>query len=509
MSAFGQRESAPETTSIKTTDEQQENIDVFESGVDLVIEAGAGTGKSTQVTMIAKNTKRHGMVIYFNAAPAADARRRLAGTNAGATTAHALARQAMRDKPYMQRMNGPKVTAKSIAEDWLGLTRWVKMQGRRPISTWKIASLGVQTVIKFCHSADEEIHGGHVPFIEGADMSVLRREVLPVAHDIWADLQKPDGFAEFQHDHYMKLWALGNPVIDADWVAVDEAQDTNACLASVIHKQDHLQRVFVGDSQQRLYAWRGTVDVMKEFPAAEVRYLTQSFRFGDAVAEEANRWLEYLEAPLRLRGLPSINSRLEYVEHPDAILCRTNADVIEQAMAAQARGMDVAVVGGTQAIHDFATAVDELRKDAKCRHPELSVFKSWGDVQSYVREEKPGGSFATSVRLIERYGTTAVKSVAARCVDPRQADFVVSTVHKVKGLEWPSVLLDSNLAPDQAMQEDMTKGDLMVAYVASTRAQEVLDVTALEPFHSRRRREAEARRPSPSSDLANSPKETS
>src|SRR3954469_14707294 len=176
------------------------------------------------------------------------------------------------------------------------------MNGRRPTSTWKIVSLGVQTVTELCHSDDEKISGKHVPFIEGADMSVVRREVLPVAREIWEDLQKPDGFAEFSHDHYMKLWALGDPKIDADWAAVDEAQDTNACLAGVIRKQDHLQRVFVGDSNQRLYAWRGTIDIMKEFPDAETRYLTQSWRFGPAVAEEANRWLEYLDAPLRLRG---------------------------------------------------------------------------------------------------------------------------------------------------------------------------------------------------------------
>jgi hypothetical protein len=103
------------------------------------------------------------------------------------------------------------------------------------------------------------------------------------------------------------------------------------------------------------------VDIMHEFEDAEVRYLTQSFRFGQAVAEEANLWLSYLEAPLRLRGMPTISSRLEALEQPDAILCRTNADVIAQAMAAQERGKKVAVVGGTQDISSFAAAVDDLR----------------------------------------------------------------------------------------------------------------------------------------------------
>src|SRR4051812_9803881 len=159
-------------TQIKPTAEQQDIIDVFEDGSDLVIEAGAGVGKSTQLKMIAKNTTRSGLVLYFNKQPAVEAKAAFKGTAARASTAHSLAFQAMKNEPQMQRLGGPRVTAKSIAEDWLGLTRWVKMNGRRPISTWKIASLGVQTVTKFCHSDDEKISGKHVPFIEGADMSV-------------------------------------------------------------------------------------------------------------------------------------------------------------------------------------------------------------------------------------------------------------------------------------------------------------------------------------------------
>ncbi|MGW8396061.1 hypothetical protein ACWGLP_05110 [Streptomyces lydicus] len=31
-------------------------------------------------------------------------------------------------------------------------------------------------------------------------------------------------------------------------------------------------------------------------------HLTQSFRFGPALAEDANRWLSIVESPLRLQG---------------------------------------------------------------------------------------------------------------------------------------------------------------------------------------------------------------
>ena len=56
-------------------------------------------------------------------------------------------------------------------------------------------------------------------------------------------------------------------------------------------------------------------------------------------------------------------------------------------------------------------------------------------------------------------------------------------------MEWPKVLLDPHLAPDDfANGPEMSKGELMVSYVAATRAQEVLDATALMSFHERRKR---------------------
>lgn len=479
---------------MKPTDEQQEIVDVVATGSDLVIEAGAGVGKSASLRMVAANeATRRGMVVYFNKAPAAEARRTFP-PNVGASTAHSLAFNAMRGRPFMERLGGPMVTPRQLAEDFLGIKHWFTdvPKGRKPVSSWKIASLAVGAVKRFCYTDAEEIEPWHVERLEGIvgeHERALRRTVLPFAREIWADLQRPDGWARFTHDHYMKLWALEGPKLDTDFLLIDESQDTNGVLAGVIRKQNHVQRVMVGDSQQRLFSWRGSVDMMAEFgPRSEVRYLTQSFRFGDAIAEEANRWLGYLEAPLRLRGLPSISSRLDFIERPDAVLCRTNADTIEQAMQAQERGFDVAIVGDVaEQMASFAAAADEFRRGEKVRHRDLAQFKTWSDVVEFVNDGDADAGFATAVRLIQRYGTATVQRVCLSCVSQRDADFVISTVHKVKGMEWPRVLLDPNLAPDEAAEAagEVSRGELMVSYVSCTRAREVLDATAMQPFHDR------------------------
>jgi superfamily I DNA/RNA helicase len=487
----------------KNTDEQVDIIDTVATGANTVIEAGAGCGKTHTLKLAALNEKkRQGLVIYFNRAPAAEGRRTFPA-NVKCSTAGSLAWHAMKHQPYMERLDDKRtVLPKQIAEDHLNIRKWFRTpEGRKDISTWKIASMAVRTVNRYCFTDDEDIQPWHVERIEGITGDVereLRQIVVGYAKQIWADVQQVDGFAQVTSNHVMKLWALGEPRLDADFLMVDESQDTNGVLAGIIRKQpDSLQRIFVGDSQQRLFSWRGTVDMISEAKDAEVRYLTQSFRFGQAVADEANLWLDYLNSPLRLKGLQSISSRLDYVETPDAILTRTNAAAIEQAMDAQHHGFSVAVVGGTDEMAAFARAVDDLKRTGKTSHRELSPFKTWPDVLEYVREEKPGGSFATTVGLIQRYGTGGVQRVAANCVDERDADFVISTVHKVKGLEWNRVRLDPTLAPDENEQpgDDMGKGELMVGYVATTRAREVLDATAVESFHARRSRLKEIRDP--------------
>lgn len=477
------------TTALKPTDEQIEIIDAFKAEYDIIIEAGAGTGKSSTLKMLGEAKREQpGIYIAFNKAVADEAREKFS-PNVNCGTAHSFAFKAIGHK-YAGRLNGPRVQAKDLAE-WLGLKDWIKTPaGRKDISSWRVASLATQTVRRFCHSSDLEITAKHVPFVVGVGdkaMAELRQILPPLARKIWEDIQQLDGFAKFEHDHYLKIWSLSNPKLYCDYVFLDEAQDTNPVLASIIDAQEgNVQRVAVGDAAQQLFAWRGAEDFMKSFDADERLQLTQSFRFGDAIAEEANRWLSYLNSDLRLRGLPSINSRLIPLDDPDAILCRTNADVISQAMQAQEDGKEVGVVGGVTEIMDFAKAAVQLKETGKTSHQDLAVFKTWKDVQTYVTEEQPDGSFGTFVRLLDRFGPEKVMKVATNCVSERKSDVVVATVHKVKGLEWNSVAVDAGVVPDDSGDDGAPDGEMMVAYVAVTRAKTALDATAVEPFHQMR-----------------------
>jgi hypothetical protein len=111
----------------------------------------------------------------------------------------------------------------------------------------------------------------------------VARLLLPYARRAWDDIRSPGGSLRFEHDHYLKMWALTGPRLPGDFILLDEAQDTNPVVEEVFLAQQ-AQRVCVGDPAQQIYAWRSARDVMTGFPGAQL-HLTHSFRFGPRIAE--------------------------------------------------------------------------------------------------------------------------------------------------------------------------------------------------------------------------------
>ncbi|MQY40201.1 hypothetical protein SRB17_82320 [Streptomyces sp. RB17] len=90
----------------------------------------------------------------------------------------------------------------------------------------------LRTVSRFCHTADQAITHRHVPKLRGLEGKDLHRElaghIVRIAHKAWTVLQNPDdGCVRFEHDHYLKIWALTQPKLDADYLLLNEAQDTD------------------------------------------------------------------------------------------------------------------------------------------------------------------------------------------------------------------------------------------------------------------------------------------
>lgn len=120
-------------------------------------------------------------------------------------------------KRYAHRLKGGRQTSRDAAQI-LG-TSWLELSATIRITPAQMARIATDTVQRFCYSADDEIDHRHVPHQNGVfddSHQALARSVLPYARKAWSDLRNPDGRLRFNHDHYLKMWALTRPRLDTD-----------------------------------------------------------------------------------------------------------------------------------------------------------------------------------------------------------------------------------------------------------------------------------------------------
>lgn len=486
-------------TKLTPTNEQTIALQMFRSGESLAIEAGAGTGKTATLVMLAEDApNRRGQYVAFNKAIVVESGEKMP-RNVACNTAHSLAFRAMRSRCNMDRLRSPRMRsidlANRLALDALKITAFDG--SRKTLSRSFLAGLTMSAVTRFCQTADEEPTRRHVPWVEGIDAPVgdgrsatrtrtnndaVAKHVETAMRTAWADLQDKDGSLPFRHDHYLKMWQLNDPRIDADFILFDEAQDANPVMVAIVAAQTHAQLVFVGDSQQAIYEFTGAVNALANVPAERRAFLTQSFRFGPAIAAKANDVLAMIRsAELRLSGTESIDSVVEPVAEPSVILARTNATAVRAVLDAQSFGTSVHLVGGGREIVSFARAAERLMDGLPVDHPELACFDSWTEVQEYVDQDEQGSELRLMVTLVNDFGVPTILSALDSMTREDAAELIVSTAHKSKGREWDSVRLATDFTITRDGESRLREGDseLRLLYVAVTRARLRLDVSAV------------------------------
>jgi superfamily I DNA/RNA helicase len=490
--------------SYQPTAEQLAIIAAAKTGSHLVVNAYAGTGKTATLVEIAKALPRKKIrYVSYNASAREDAKTRF-GINTRCTTSHGLATRPMGHLFNRTQVKGQsKYLPGHQRARMMGILGPQRLQGAdKVLSPGQLASVVMQTIRKFCYTADEKITSRHVPSdlkrLDGPEtLAALRHIVPPIAQRVWDnDLTSADGALPYDHDFYLKAYALTHPHIIADVILLDEAQDSNPCVAAMILEQIEYgaQVIMVGDTYQAIYGWRGAVDAMRDFaehPGVQVLSLTQSFRFGPAIAAEGNDWLTFLGAPAQLRGFDQIQSRVGEIplDHPDAILCRTNAEALNQAMKAIEAGLVVAFPKGCGELISMTKSAQAIKRGEPAEHPNLMAFVTWGQVQDFAENDPEGDDLQRFVDLVDEHGPEGLLDILGKIGNAEKLkkqgitpDVTVSTAHQAKGLEWPMV----RIAPDFAEPEGkngarpvVRRSEAMLAYVACTRAKNVLGNAAL------------------------------
>lgn len=469
---------------MQPTREQQQAIDAFTTGGDLKIIAGAGTGKTSTLSMLSDAARgRRGVYLAFNKAMADDAKTRMP-SNVAVSTAHSLAFRGTR-AAYATKI-GSRMTARQAAQI-AGLPS--KMTLGNEI-TKEAAELGyylLDWVRSFCSSDSPQIGLASMTYASPLgwlhvdpeyatrdDFRAARNLVaglVPYVQRLWAAMADPQNSAPATHDVYLKQWVLSGPDLGADFILFDEAQDANPLMLQLVQSQQ-AQRVFVGDPNQQIYAWRGATNAMQSVQTPYTTTLSESFRFGPRIAEFANFVLEtYCNSSLRLtgRGKPAPSNSC-------AVICRTNAGVISALSGLNPS--DVYVAGGTEQAVSLLRGMQDLRLRGRTNNANLAHFNGWDEFVEHVgksrdemstllRLSKNGENINPLIDLLARVRQTAAG-----------ASRVVSTGHKCKGLEWDHVTLDGDFVtpgPEGDVEDALYNSERAnLLYVAGTRAKRAL-----------------------------------
>jgi N12 class adenine-specific DNA methylase len=496
---------APAVKEFPPTPQQQAILDAFLDGKGIAVQALAGTGKTTTLVLLARalmERSPQARIVYtaFNASIVKDAKHGRFGRNVTASTMHSLARQALLQTGYAGKIEHADKGAR-WPEQWaevLGIpegTSTVTRDGAAPADAAEVARLVLATVRKFRESADGEPARQHLPYLAGPAGSPLSETVLSYARQAWADISNTGNAKALaagralrvEHDDYLKVWALSGPVINAEVIFFDEAQDVNDVMRAVILAQP-AQTVVVGDSHQSIYGFRGAIDALKDWPADIVLPLTQSWRFGQDAAEFGNLFLRSLGSKLLLEGNPARETRLGNAPEPDAILCRTNATAVAEVFTGLESGKRTALAGGGDAIKEIAKAARDLQAGRGTKHPDLSRFADWGEVRDYARNDEDGKSLQVFVRLVDQHGPGGLIAMIDQLTpegdtsNPPQ--LTISTAHKAKGLEWDVVRVAGDFRgpatdPETGEVTWPVPEERRLAYVAATRARKLLEPGSL------------------------------
>jgi len=487
----------------KPTDEQAAVIDAFTAGSHrIVVEAGAGAGKtSTMVYTANAKASGRGLLVVYNRALAEETKPRLAGSSCAVSTVHALAWRSKVAEPFT-RMGGQRLKqilpAREAAEK-SGVTGAIEVD--REIGETRKNAVGdilKDWVAKYCQSDDEELSQKHFPDgtlkeylpldkAKKADQdprwfAMVCRAYASALHGnasrLWALMSDPSGSFPTTHDVYLKLFVMSRPRLGLDYVMLDEAQDSNPLTLQLIRmiEDSGAQSIYVGDTHQQLYSWRGAVDAMRHIQADVRLRLTRSFRFGPEVAEVANVILgDLMHSDFRIVGAGKPSRIVESMPAPSAIICRTNEAAIKCALQMLASGGKPGLCMNAKELTREVDNLERFKERGTSDARRFARFSSYDELMESINSgDAP--DLKVLVKVIDDLGFDGARRILSKIavgkkpeeIAQSDAQTLILTGHAAKGLQFKHVLLGDDFKSSPNEQE------LNLLYVSATRPQDSL-----------------------------------
>lgn len=460
----------------KLTEEQVAIIDQPPTRT-IIVDAGAGTGKTSTLTAYARRWNAHrGLYLAFNREIADHAQSRFPPW-VKAQTVHSMAYQALgvsKHKSRIGRLRRQTILQAGIDihSDYLSPDRMIRSI--------------LDGISNFCSDAGPELLPRHCG-LEKAPAMVQQQAMPRIAEVVKRFINYETSGLPFTHDIYLKNFELFGSISPTyDYVMIDEAQDSNGVTLSIAKKSGK-PILLIGDARQSIYAFRGAMNAMSAIEAP--RYpLTMSWRFGPEVADLANHILSQADdrPTFRLRGRPDRRTDIERYSGKaptrSFLLSRTNGRLLE-GLAAIPPNATFHVAGGFDTLAGQMLSALALSKNEQSKVIDSYVrsFSHWEELKDEAGHDDPDAR--KLVKIVADYGDQIPAMIerlrSQHRVHHQDAQILLSTAHRAKGLEADCVvILDDFPTPrelrarllDDKMSEQDYEQELNLLYVACTRA---------------------------------------
>jgi F-box protein 18 (helicase) len=483
---------------------------IINSNEHIVINAVAGSGKTTTLIEYARTRPATSRILYlaFNASVKTEAKLKFAQAglyNVKVETAHSLAYQyVVAGRNWQLQSNGYKTydLAEILGIDMGDKHMDYMLAGHvlRYMDYWCNSAVAkVQDVDYAATVTDVKAH----TFVKNYYDRILQftREVLAKMNS---------GQIGITHDFYLKKFQLECPQLPYDYILFDEGQDASGAMLDVFLKQPAI-KVIVGDVHQQIYGWRYAVNSLQQvdFPAM---VLSQSFRFNDEVALVANnilRWKYELlgwQKPVKVIGFDVDTNVID----SKATLGRSNLALMGRAIDNwQNKTAEKVYFEGNINSYTFAdegaSLYDILNlqngRRAGIRDKLVGSMQSMKDLTEYI-EKTDDNSLRMLVDVVKKYGSdlpNLVKGLKDQHTEKKEeAEMIYSTVHRCKGMEYGEVCMLEDFMTEEKLRKTVAEmgginikendksrmgEEVNLVYVAATRAKAKLHLPLnLNPF---------------------------
>jgi DNA helicase-2/ATP-dependent DNA helicase PcrA len=478
---------------------------IEDSNESLIVEAVAGSGKTTTIVEAIKHVPSEKSVVFlaFNKSIAEELKRRVTQPNAKCMTLHALGLTAWKQflawDAQSLRIDGKKVR-EIIDEMELPYGEWTK-EMTKLVGLAKGGGIVPLALEGKYRGLVEDSDDLWADLMDNYDLDPEQVDLTLVREVLTRSIEKSKEVIDFDDMLYMPVIA-GAPFQKTDVVFLDEAQDVNGIQAEIVGRMlgPESRVVAVGDPHQAIYGFRGALSdsmhqIGKRFHCVALP-LSVSYRCPKSVVKKAREWVGHILAfEESQEGLveEAGDWRVGDFQPGDAVLCRNARPVvslcfllIRNKVAARVVGRDigqglVSLVNKMKA-RSIADLDERLRlyRDrevarAKGNQAKIGALDDKLDtIRVFMDEAGPHAGIGTLIQSIEGlFGEQADMRGMVTC----------STVHKAKGMEWDRVfVLDADLyMPSRwAKQAWEHQQERNLQYVAATRAKRELRYVSTE-----------------------------